>query len=135
MENYEQLLGHAYENITRTQSGGRFEIKKVEGHIEGNKTVITNFMRVSNCLRRRPEHLSKFLFKELASSGEITGDRLILTRRISSGQINEKIKKYVNLFVICLKCKKPDTELTNENNQKFIRCLACGNKNQVMNKI
>ncbi|MFZ5955406.1 MAG: translation initiation factor IF-2 subunit beta [Nanoarchaeota archaeon] len=135
MEDYEELLNGAYKNVKHMEPCERFEIKKVEGYFEGTKTIITNFIQIADCLRRPSEHLVKFLFRELATSGEIAGDRLILTRKISSQTINEKIEKYTNQFVLCPNCKKPDTEIIEEGGQKFIRCLACGTKKAIVNKL
>jgi translation initiation factor 2 subunit 2 len=131
MEEYEKLLEQGMKQIKPSEACGRFEIKKPEGHIEGGKTIISNFLQIANCLRRKPEHLAKFLFKELAASGEIAGERLILVRKISSQTISKKIEKYVNSFVLCSNCKKPDTELIEEGGERFIRCLACGAKKPV----
>ena len=129
--NYEELLDEAYENVEPCEECERFEIKKVEGHHQGSKTVISNFTQVVACLRREKEHLAKFLFKSLATSGVIDGDRLILDRKMSSKDINERIEKYVKQFVLCSSCKKPDTELVEEEGKIFIRCLACGAKKAV----
>jgi len=128
---YEALLDKAYENIEVNQEcEGRFEILKVTGHHEGVRTVISNFLQVATCLRRSPEHLLKFLSKELGIQGEIRGDRLILSRKLSSKDINAKIEKYVNKYVLCAKCKKPDTELSEEGGRLFLKCLACGEKQE-----
>lgn len=128
---YESLLDQAYEKIEPVEECGRFEILKVKGHHEGTKTVITNFGQVVNCIRRTPEHLMKFLNKELASSSEINGERLILSRKLSSKDINDKIEKYVKKFVLCPKCKKPDTELGDVGGKVYLNCLACGEKYEV----
>ena len=131
-QNYEELLNEAYETIKPVESKtDRFEIPKVEGHIEGNKTIITNFKQVCAYIRREPEHLLKFLLKELAAPGAMRGDRLILTRKISSSIINEKIKLYAENYVICKECKKPDTEIIKEDRFNFIHCLACGAKKSI----
>ncbi|MFH1452280.1 MAG: translation initiation factor IF-2 subunit beta [archaeon] len=129
--NYEQLLNNAYENVVGCNQCERFEILKVKGRHEGTRTVIMNFVRIVACLRRSAAHLIKFLSKELACSAEMRGDRLILSRKLSSKEFNEKIEKYVNLFVLCPKCKKPDTELNNEGCKTFLKCLACGNKREI----
>ena len=128
---YEALLEEAYENVEATEEAGRFEVLKVKGHHEGIRTVISNFGQVVANVRRTPEHLLKFLSKELASQGEIKGDRLILSRKLASKDINAKIEKYVNKFVLCPKCAKPDTELSEESGKTFLRCLACGEKQEV----
>jgi translation initiation factor 2 subunit 2 len=131
MVGYEELLEEAYESVEPVRECGRFEVLKVKGHHEGTKTVITNFMQIVTCLRRDAEHVIKFLTKELASSGELREKRLILSRKLASKDVNEKIEKYVNRFVLCPKCKKPDTELDNDGGKVFLRCLACGEKHEV----
>jgi translation initiation factor 2 subunit 2 len=128
---YEELLESAYEDVEVSEECERFEVVNVKGHHEGVRTVISNFGKVVACLRRRPEHLLKFLGKELGIQGEIKGERLILSRKLSSKDVNAKIKKYAKLYVICVKCGKPDSELDEEGGKLFVRCLACGNKNEV----
>ena len=132
MENYEELLDQAYAKIKPVESKiERFEIPKAEGHIEGNKTIITNFKQICSYLRREPSHLIKFLQKELATPGSLKGDRLVLTRKISSSLINDKIKAYAEAYVVCKECKKPDTEIRKEGDFSFIHCLACGAKKSI----
>ena len=129
---YEALLDAAYENVeVNEESAGRFEIMKVRGHHEGVRTVISNFLQVVTSLRRKPEHLLKFLGKELGIQGEIKGERLILSRKVSSKDVNAKIEKYAKMYVTCVKCGKPDTELDEEGGKLFVRCLACGKKHEV----
>ena len=131
-EEYEQLLDEAYTKIKPVESKiDRFELPKVEGHIEGNKTIITNFKQICSYIRREPAHLLKFLLGELATPGVMKGDRLILTRKISSSIVNEKIKLYTETYVLCKECKKPDTEILKEDRFTFIHCLACGAKKSI----
>ena len=132
---YEQLLEKAYQEVKPVETGERFEVPKVKGHVEGTKTIITNFNQICDTLRRDKGHITKFLYKELATSGVIDGERLIFNRKLTSVKINEKIAAYANEFVICSECKKPDTELIKENRLMFIKCLACGAKKTVRTKI
>jgi len=136
MENYEQLLERAKSNLPEIkQSTERFEMPKVVGHIQGNKTIISNFTNIIKSFNREQEHLLKFLLRELASPGNIDGPRLILGRKISSSLINSKIEQYANEFVLCPICKKPDTILTKEERITMMKCTACGAKNPVRTKI
>lgn len=136
MEDYKKLLKRGIEKIpeklTRTE---RFEIPKVVGHIEGNKTIITNFNQIASSLHRDPQQLLKFLLRELATPGILEKNRLILGRKISSSKINEKIQLYTKTFVLCPECKKPDTQLMKENKILSIKCTACGAKHTVRAKI
>ena len=136
MENYEQLLDNAYKKVKQVSgTGERFEIPKVEGHFEGKKTILTNFFQIASYIRRNPEHFQKFLLKELATSGQKEGDRLVLNNKVPSTKINPKIEQYIKEFVLCKECGKPDTELVKENRLTFVHCLACGAKHPVREKI
>ncbi len=136
METYEKLLDEAYKEIKPIKTNSeRFEIPKIEGHLEGNKTILINIPQIASYLRRDINHLLKFLLKELASSGKMQGNQLILQTKIQSSKINEKIKQYADEFVICRECKKPDTELIKDKEFLFLHCLACGAKHSVRSKI
>jgi len=113
----------------------RFEVPAVKGHIEGNKTIITNFYQIADYLHRKPEHLFKYILKELATPGELEKTRAVLGRKVFSQKIAEKINSYVNEFVLCPECKKPDTKLEKDDRIIFIRCMACGAKHPVKSKI
>jgi len=135
MENYEELLNDAYSKIKKSESKDRFEIPKIEGHFEGKKTILTNFFQIASYTRRNPEHFQKFILRELAASGQKDGDRLVLNMTVPSAKINQKVEQYVKEFVLCKECGKPDTELSKEDRMSFVKCLACGAKHSVRNKI
>ena len=135
MEDYNKLLETAYKKIKPLEhSRERFNLPKIEGHVEGTKTILTNFPQITSYLRRDPDHLLRFLLKELATSGSIKQNRVILHRKINSQKINEKIEEYVKEFVICKECGKPDSELIKEKGFSFIHCLACGAKHSARGK-
>lgn len=138
MENYEKLLNEAYGKVKNLGGNGeRFEIPKVEGHFEGKKTIITNFVQIAAQLCRTPEHLQKFLSKELAAQATQDKERLVLNKKISSSKINPKIEQYTKEFVLCKECGKPDTEILKEPSSRvtFLHCLACGAKHPIRAKI
>jgi translation initiation factor 2 subunit 2 len=129
MDSYDKMLESGMKNLPKsTSTGERFEMPKAQGHIQGNKTIVNNFSQIADQLRRKPEHVLKYLQRELATPGQIEDKRLVLGRKISSAQINEKIEKYAKSFVICKECGKPDTQLLKEGNVTMIKCTACGAK-------
>lgn len=134
MENYEKLLDEAYVKIKPIQANAkfdRFEVPKANVQVFGNKTYIDNFLQICSYIRREGDHLMKFLSKELASYCKIENERLMLNRKISIGQINEKLNLYINTYVICKECNKPDTELVKQEGLLFMHCLACGAKHSL----
>ena len=133
---YKKLLEEAYSKVKQVKGNGeRFETPKVDGRFEGKKTIITNFSEIASKIRRKVEHFQKFLLKELAASGHIDGDRLILNIRVPRTKIDTKIEQYVKEFVLCAECGKPDTEIMKEGRLQFLHCLACGAKHPIHSKI
>ena len=133
---YDKLLKKAKENLPKELvKKARFEVPKIKGHIEGNKTIITNFAEICSVLQRDPNQLLKYLQRELATPASIDGRRLVLGRKISSGLINERLERFAQEFVICEECGKPDTKLIKEERILMKKCTACGAKHSVKSKI
>lgn len=134
---YEQLLEKARKELPENSlKSERFEIPKVKGHIQGNKTIISNFLQICSVLRRETEHVLKYILKELATPGEIKkSGAVIIGTKVSALRINEKIQQYAGEFVLCPECGKPDTKVTKESRFYFIKCSACGAKHSIKSRI
>lgn len=129
---YKELLKRGMKDLPEVViEVSRFEVPKVKGHLQGNKTIISNINEIVEKLRRPAAHVVKFLLKELATPGEIKGNFLVIGTKMSASRINEKIEEYVQKFVICPECKKPDTKIKKEGGFMFITCQACGAKKTV----
>jgi len=129
---YEEMLKRAREKLPESVTKAeRFEIPKIRGHIQGNRTVLSNFYQIAATLHRPPEHLLKFILKELATPGELKKTAAIIGTKVSASRVNEKIQKYAETYVICPECKKPDTKLIKEEGVTILRCLACGARKPV----
>jgi translation initiation factor 2 subunit 2 len=136
MFDYEQMLDRAKDILPdETEETSRFTIPNVKGHLEGSKTVINNWVQIADVLRRKPEHMLKYVQKELATPGEIIKNSVVFGSKLQASKINEKIKQYADEFVFCKTCGKPDTKLTKEVSVYFIVCQACGAKNSVQSRI
>jgi translation initiation factor 2 subunit 2 len=124
---YEELLKKAYTNITEpTESEERFTIPTPRVFIEGKTTLLENFAEIANTLRRDQDHLMKHLLSELGTAGKIDGTRAIFNGKFEQEQINTIIKGYVDDYVICSECGKPDTRLVKDARILMLRCDACG---------
>lgn len=133
---YVQLLKRAKEHLPEIQeTKERFEIPKVTGHVQGNKTIINNFIAIAKAFGRDHDQLLKYLQRELATPAVIDGQRLILGRKINSEFINKKIEQFARDFVLCKECGKPDTKIVKEDRFLFLKCTACGARHPVKAKI
>lgn len=111
----------------KTTSGERFEMPIIDSMIEGNKTIIKNFEFVAEKLRRSPRLLMKFLAKELAAPASIEGARLTLQGKFTQKVLNDRLKLFVDMYVLCKECGKPDTNIAEgEHGKKMLICEACG---------
>ena len=128
--NYEDMLKKAVQNLP-ARSETRFEVPVASVSVGKRQTIIRNFSELVKNLRRNPQELSKYLFKELAVPGESRGNELILQAKVPPSLINQRIKEYVRDFVICKECGKPDTILQKIDSYTFIKCEACGAKRPV----
>ncbi|MDP7282446.1 MAG: translation initiation factor IF-2 subunit beta [Candidatus Undinarchaeales archaeon] len=129
-DEYKKLLNRAREGLPDTTEVEvvRFEMPKFESFIEGNQTLIKNFTEVARTLERDTAHLQKYLALETGSRGELEAHRLRLKTAKNNAFLNQKLATYVNEFVICKECKKPDTELRMVEGVPWIKCRACSAK-------
>ena len=134
---YESLLKRALEKMPKKSgsTGERFDMPKVSGHVEGNKTIINNFKEICDTLRRDQKLVLKYLQRELATPAVIDGPRLIFGRKLGSGLMNQKVEQFTIDFVLCKECKKPDTQLTKQGEITIMKCTACGAKSPVRSKL
>jgi len=132
LPSYEELLKKGLKKVPKdTESKDRFEIPKSQILRAGQKTIITNFTEIASHLRREQNHLLKFLLKELATSGELSGPRLTVIGNFSENAVDSKIDKYAKIYVFCTECKKPDTKLVKEGDYIIMKCEACGARHPV----
>ena len=132
---YESLLSRLKEkHAEKTSSGERFEAPVFVISLVGSKTYIKNFEEVCEKLRRKKEVLAKFLFKELATPGAITGRELVLQAKMHPRLVQEKLASFISRMVLCKECGKPDTRLEHGGrNVDFVVCEACGARRPVLN--
>lgn len=129
---YESLLNQAFEKIPKkTETAERFKVPSVEIEIVGPRTVFKNFQQITTILRREPNHVAKFLSRELAVPGSIQNNNLVFTGKVGREILQKKIDDYIKEFVYCKECREPDTKLVKEGRVTYMICEACGAKHPV----
>ncbi|MDD1712537.1 MAG: translation initiation factor IF-2 subunit beta [Methanoregulaceae archaeon] len=127
VDNYEALLRKAYSQVSEpSESTERFTVPEVKAYIEGKTTVFENFGEIADTIRRDRDHLMKFLLGELGTAGKIDGNRAIFNGKFDITLIATLVKNYVEDYVICSECGKPDTRLVKDDRIQLLRCDACG---------
>ncbi len=107
MEKYEDLLNRAIDQLPpEVFETKRFSVPKAYSVIQGNRTFIQNFKDIAEALNRDPQHLLKFLLRELGTAGNLEGGRAILQGKFTHFLINERIDEYIERFVMCHECNR-----------------------------
>jgi len=111
------------EDIARHE---RFQVPEPDVFIEGKNTVLRNFGDIVDALNRKPEDVFQYLQRELGTSGLLQGRRIIFKGKLTSQQIGARIKSYVENYVLCSECGRPDTRIEKEGRTLILACDACG---------
>ena len=135
--NYDKLLERAREGLEDVmQNADRFNPPVPEILHEGSKkTIIRNFSEIVDTLRRDENHLYKFLLQELGTAGSVNNRRLVLQGRVPERKINERIKSYIDTFVVCQECNRPDTSFLRVGRTLNLHCEACGAKRPIRSNL
>ena len=129
MTDYNELLDRAiYQLPQKVFETKRFQVPKAYSMIQGNRTIIQNFSEIADALNRDPQHILKFLLRELGTAGNLEGSRAIMQGKFTHYLINERLDDYVNRFIMCHECNRPDTHIIREDRIFILKCEACGAK-------
>ena len=131
-DEYKNLLESAKTQLPdEIASHERFEVPVPEVMVEGKTTIIRNFAEIAESINREPEHLLAFLLKELGTPGTIEGRRVVFKSKLPESLISERINEYIQTYVLCSECGRPDTRLVRDGRILMLECDACGAKRPV----
>jgi len=121
------MLERAFGQIPKTVfEKARFQMPEADVVVVGNRTTLRNFRSIANDLNREPDHLLKFLLRELGASGNIEGTQAVFQGRFTKSMVDERIRRYAEEFVLCKECGKPDIKLIKQERFYVLRCEVCG---------
>lgn len=124
---YEGLLERARESLPeKVTTRERFKVPEVDVLIEGKTTVLRNFDEIASAINREPSQILVYLLRELGTAGSIDGKRVVFKGRVPANQIENRLRGYIETFVLCSECRRPDTRLVKEGRVTLLECDACG---------
>ncbi|RDA93366.1 hypothetical protein CP533_0313 [Ophiocordyceps camponoti-saundersi (nom. inval.)] len=126
-------------NVRRDVSDAFYRYKmerlqtKIEGKGNGIKTVVVNLPSVATSLARPPSYLNKYFGFELGAmtNNDPKDDRWIINGAHESGKLQDHLDGFINKFVLCKKCKNPETDVNINNDRILLDCKACGQRTDV----
>ena len=126
-DDYSALLKRARAKVPeKVGTGERFQMPTMDVLQEGKQTVVRNMAEVLDRLNRSSDHMVPILLRELGTAGSYEDGRLVLQAKVSEDNLNNRLVKYVETYVICGECGRPDTHLVKEERTTIVKCDACG---------
>ncbi|EOD51549.1 Translation initiation factor IF2/IF5 [Neofusicoccum parvum] len=106
---------------------------KIEGKGNGIKTVIVNLSNVAQQLARPPSYVIKYFGFELGAqtNNNPSDDRWIINGAHEAAKLQDYLDGFISRFVLCKKCKNPETEVNIKDGRILLDCKACGQRTDV----
>lgn len=106
---------------------------KIEGKGNGIKTVVVNLNSVAQSLSRPPSYVIKYFGFELGAQANAkpTDDRWIINGAHDAGKLQDYLDGFISKFVLCKKCKNPETDVIIKDDKIVLDCKACGQRSDV----
>ncbi|MBI4044577.1 MAG: translation initiation factor IF-2 subunit beta [Candidatus Diapherotrites archaeon] len=125
---YEQMLERAYRLMpAQALKKERFELPRLETLVQGTKTIVKNFGPAMKAINREPKHAMKFLTREFAVPISFADGKLLMNGKVSQEMLDKSFKGYLEEYVLCHECGKPDTRILEQQaGIKILKCDACG---------
>jgi translation initiation factor 2 subunit 2 len=126
------LLKRAKEALPKpVTSGERFQVPEADLIVEGKTTVLRNFLDITTAINRDPTQVLQYLLRELGTAGSLEDRRVVFKGKVTGAQVADRIKSYIDTYVICSECGRPDTRLIKEDRVAILECDACGARRPV----
>ena len=130
--NYDDLLKRACTQMPEVSTKReRLELPRLFINTVGMRTIISNFKEVADALDRDPQHILKFLTREMATAATFHDSRAIFQGKFQRDSFERLLQRYLDSYVICPVCKRPDTRVIKEKRLSFLVCNACGAKSAI----
>lgn len=127
MEEYTKMLDRLYLSLPKEAlSKERFEPPKIDALVQGNKTIFRNFGQIAKILNRPEKQMYKFFTKETGVSAVLEDGKMIFSGKFYTTQLEKIFGNYLEQYVLCHECKKPDTKIVDQQGIKMLKCEACG---------
>jgi translation initiation factor 2 subunit 2 len=129
MDDYDSLLERARSQVPEDafkKSGERFKVPDVKLMVQGNRSFWQNFQDIINVLNRPGREVLKFVSGQIGTAGNIEGGIAIFNGKFTAAMVNDILTRYIESYVICPVCSRPDTEIMKDDKQYRLVCSACG---------
>ncbi|MBY8997333.1 MAG: translation initiation factor IF-2 subunit beta [Candidatus Thorarchaeota archaeon] len=134
MDDYDKLLDRARSQVPEDafkKSGERFQVPAVQLIVQGNRSIWQNFQEIITVLNRPGKEVLKFVSGQLGTAGSIEGGNALFNGKFTTEQAAEVLNRYIESYVTCPVCTRPDTDIIKESQAYYLQCSACGARTSI----
>lgn len=134
MDDYDNLLDRARSQVPEDafkRSGERFQVPDVQLMLQGNRSIWQNFQEIINILNRPGKEVLKFVSGQLGTAGNMEGSQALFNGKFNAEVVDEVLNRYIDSYVICPVCTRPDTDIKKDTGAYYLVCSACGARTSI----
>ena len=134
MDDYDKLLDRARLQVPEDafkKSGERFQVPDVQLLVQGNRSIWQNFQEIITVLNRPGKEVLKFVSGQLGTAGSIEGGNALFNGKFTKEQATEVLNRYIESYVTCPVCTRPDTDIQKDGAAYYLTCSACGARTSI----
>ncbi len=128
------MKSNATVNIPRSNTDNHYRYKmpviqiKDEGRGNGTRTVVPNMGKVMAALDRPMEYGAKFIGIELGTKTkcDFKQNNCVFAGKHTAEALSVCLDKFIDMYVLCVRCKNPETFFDIKKEYIVSKCKACG---------
>lgn len=110
----------------------RYKMTKIGFKKEKTKTVVLNLDKIASELKVDFKFMINFMKSKLSIAIKIDNSdtnhvKVIISNHVDTNQIQNSLYEFIEMYVLCPKCRLPETVMEEKNKQTILNCNACSN--------
>lgn len=107
----------------------RYTMIKMNVIKQKNKTIIDNLDAVCSDLDREPKLVVDYFKRKFSVSMLYKDNVLSTTSNITYDQFYQALREFIEYYVLCEKCRLPETEIQIKGDKMKLGCKCCSHVN------
>lgn len=111
---------------TVTDRHYRYMMPELECTCETTRTQLSNLEAISKSLERDPDLILRYLSNSLGCQNLKIDNKYYLVGNVDLKRVSPKLFDFIDRFVLCFKCRNPETEFVIDDGVLKRSCRSCG---------
>ena len=104
----------------------RYKMPNIDIQHTKTKTIITNITDIIESIKRNEIYLQKYIGYELGARVLNKNYRFEINGKHDKNKIIDIVNSFIKLYVLCIECGLPETNISICKNKAYFDCRSCG---------